>query len=219
MAITSVPITPGRLNRNDCLIGSTEGGSTSSLATTASFSRIEEVGAGIKTGRLIKTQAVRNHGASSNAGLSVRYNYADSPWISEFGGEYRSNDANTTVSDNKQLPSGNYASNTFYINGRYVLSKGSRLTAWIGGGATWIQEVDLDSEDADGERSFSDSGSIGIQALAGVDYELSERLYISSEVRYSSQIGLELSEEGGAGRVSGIDYQPVTLGLGIGYRF
>ncbi len=153
------------------------------------------------------------------AGLSVRYDYADSPWISEFGWEYRSNDSRATTAGGLLLPSGNYASNTFYINGRYVLSSGSRLSTWVGGGVTWLQEVDLDSEDAAGERSFSDSGSVGYQAMVGVDYELSSRFYLTGEFRYSNQTGLDLSEEGGDGSVNGIDYQPVTLGLGVGYRF
>ncbi|MFK8080648.1 MAG: outer membrane protein [Granulosicoccus sp.] len=153
------------------------------------------------------------------AGLGIRFDYEDSRWTSELGWEYRSNDAETTTVDGGVLPAGNYASNTFYINGRYALTEGNRWTPWAGGGLTWIQEVDLDSESTDGERSFSSSGSIGFQVLAGVDYELTERLYLTSELRYSSQTGLDLEEENGDGRVRDIDYQPVTLGLGLGFRF
>lgn len=153
------------------------------------------------------------------AGLGIRYDYDDSRWASEFGWEYRSNDAETTTSDGQLLPAGNYASNTFYINGRYDLTEGNRLTPWLGGGLTWIQEIDLDSEDVDGERSFSSSGSIGYQLMAGIEYNLTERFYLTSELRYSSQSGLDLEEEGGSGRVTDIDYQPVTLGLGVGFRF
>jgi len=152
-------------------------------------------------------------------GLGIRYDYEESRWTSEFGWEYRSNDAETTASNGTVLPDGNYASNTFYLNGRYALAEGSGWTPWIGGGLTWLQEVDLDSEDADGERSFSDSGSVGFQIMAGVDYDLTERLYLTSELRYSSQTGLDLEEEAGDGRVTDIDYQPITLGLGIGFRF
>ena len=153
------------------------------------------------------------------AGLSVRYDYEQSPWVSEFGWEYRSNDSITNDADGIALPDGNYASNTFYINGRYTLKEYSRVAPWIGAGVSWIQEIDLDSEDSTGERSFSDSGSIGFQAMVGADYNLSERLYLTSEIRYSSQTGLNLVEEGGNGRINGIDYQPVTLGIGLGFRF
>lgn len=154
-----------------------------------------------------------------NAGLGLRYDYVDSRWTSEFGWEYRSNDATTTAADGTTLPDGNYASNTFYVNGRYALTTGNRLTPWVGGGLTWIQEIDLDSEEGSSERSFSDSGAVGFQLMAGVDYALSDRFYLSGELRYSSQRGLDLDEENGSGRVTGINYEPVTLGLGIGYRF
>jgi opacity protein-like surface antigen len=153
------------------------------------------------------------------AGLGVRYDYEDSRWASEFGWEYRSNDSETTAADGRVLPGGNYASNIIYVNARYALTEGNHWTPWIGGGLSWFQEIDLDSEDADGERSFSDSGSVGFQIMAGVDYDLSNRIYLTGELRYSSQSDLDLEAEGGSGRVTGIDYQPITLGLGLGFRF
>lgn len=152
-------------------------------------------------------------------GVSIRYDYADSRWTSELGWEYRSNDATITSSDGSQLPGGNYASNTFLLTGRYALSEGSRFTPWIGGGLSVVQEIDLDSEGADSERSFSASGSIGFQVMAGVDYDITDRVYLSGELRYTSFTDLDLNEEGGDGQVSGLDYQPVTIGLGLGIRF
>lgn len=153
------------------------------------------------------------------AGLGLRYAYPDAPWVSELGWEYRSNDATTTLVDGTELPGGNYASNIFYLNGRYALMRREKLTPWVGAGVTWVEEVDLDSENASAERSFSASGAIGLQVMAGVDYDLTEQWYLSAELRYSRQSGLDLNEEGGTGRVSSINYQPVTLGLGVGYRF
>jgi outer membrane protein W len=55
--------------------------------------------------------------------------------------------------------------------------------------------------------------------MVGVDYNLSNRFYITSELRYGSHRSLDLEEEDGNGRVTNIDYQPVTLGLGVGIRF
>ena len=57
------------------------------------------------------------------------------------------------------------------------------------------------------------------RAVFGVAYDLSERFYLTSEIRYSSQTGLELAEEGGAGSISNSDYQPLTLAFGLGVRF
>ncbi|MFK7855488.1 MAG: OmpW family outer membrane protein [Granulosicoccus sp.] len=153
------------------------------------------------------------------AGLGLRYGYENSRWTSEFGWEYRSNDSTITAADGTELPSGNYASTSFYVNGRYALTEGSAWTPWVGAGLSWLQEVDLDSEGSEGERSFSDSSSVGLQLLAGIDYNLSDQLYLTSEIRYANHTGIDLEEEGGSGRVTDIDYQPVTLGLGLGWRF
>jgi len=154
------------------------------------------------------------------SGLSFRYDYSDSRWTSEIGWEFRANDTQFNDASGSELPSGNYASNIFYLNGRYALTEGAALTPWIGGGLSVVQEVDIDSESSAGERSFSDSGAVGIQLLAGLDYNLSDRFYLTGELRFTSFTGLDLSEEaGGDGRVTNIDYQPVTLGVGIGFRF
>lgn len=153
------------------------------------------------------------------AGLGVRYDYPDTPWSAEIAWEYRSNDSSTTLSDGSTLPGGNYASNVFALNGRYSLAARGDFSPWVGLGVSYFQEVDLDSEDADGERSFSSAGSVGAQVMVGFDYDISRRFYLSTELRYTSLSGLNLDEEGGQGRISNIDYQPLTLGLGLGYRF
>ena len=91
---------------------------------------------------------------------------------------------------------------------------------WVGGGVTVTQEIDLDSESAVGETSFSDSGSMGFQLMAGANRPLGRVWYLTSELRYSDQRDLTLSAEaGGNGEVRGLDYSPLTLQLGIGYRF
>ena len=153
------------------------------------------------------------------AGLGLRYDYKNSPWSAEFSWEYRSNDSSTTASDGTELPGGNYASNIFAINGRYAFSRKGAVTPWLGSGLMYVQEIDLDSENVDGERSFSSSGAIGLQFMAGIDYSLSSRFYLSSELRYSSITGIDLDEEGGVGRIANLDYQPLTLGVGVGFRF
>lgn len=153
------------------------------------------------------------------AGLGLRYDYKNSPWSAEFSWEYRSNDSSTTASDGNELPGGNYASNVFALNGRYAFSRKGAFTPWLGSGLIYVQEIDLDSENADGERSFSNSGEIGLQFMVGLDYSISRRFYLSSELRYSSITGIDLDEEGGAGRIANLDYQPLTLGIGVGFRF
>lgn len=154
------------------------------------------------------------------AGLSVRYRY-DSPLSAEFGWEYRSNDSVITDATGADLPGGNYASNIFYLNGRYnlPLNRGA-WQPWVGGGLTWVQEIDLDSETLPAETSYSEGGAAGFQLMAGINRDINERWYLTSELRYSNLQSLTLDQEGGGnGTVSNIDYQPVTLQIGLGYRF
>lgn len=153
------------------------------------------------------------------AGISSRFHYDNSRWISEFGWEYRSNDAIITSANGSQFPGGNYASNIFYLNGRYQLAESQAFIPWVGAGLLWTQEIDLDSEGTGPEQSFSTSGSTGYQLMVGADYDISPQLYLTGEFRFSSQSGLDLDEEGGAAVVSDIDYQNLTLSLGVGYRF
>ena len=156
-----------------------------------------------------------------SAGLSVRYDYGTG-WVSEFGWEYRSNDSSLTgLSEGVTLPEGNYASNVFYLNGRYQLP--TQLGAWqpwVGAGLAVIQEIDIDSGEAEAEISFSSSGAIGAQLMLGIDRNLSDRWYLSSEIRYSHYSDLELAREGSEeGTITAIDYTPLSLQVGLGYRF
>ena len=158
-------------------------------------------------------------GSGFTAGISVRYEYSDTPWISEFGWEYRSNDSTATDSNGELFNDGNYASNTFYVNGRYAFFKPRRLTPWLGGGLNWVQEIDLDSNSNTSANSFSDSGSIGVQLMAGLDFDLNDRIYLTSEIRYTALTDLTLNGEVSTGQVSGLSYEPLTFGIGLGIRF
>ena len=80
------------------------------------------------------------------------------------------------------------------------------------------QALDLDRR-GEKERSFSDDGDIAWQIFAGVDYELTDAWILQGEVRYSFLDDVTLDEESGSGRLSGLDYDPVTFQLGVVYRF
>lgn len=193
-----------------------EGGS---VVPYLGFSQLGDQSPGINADGIATGAADVSVDSGFVGGLSFRYDSTNSRWNSEIGWEYRSNDSVITTNDGTDLDGGNYASNTFYLNGRYSLTEGGKITPWIGGGLSLVQEVDIDSEGSDGERSFEDSGAFGFQLMAGVDYDITHRLYLTSELRYTSFTDLDLAEEVGEGRVTGLDYQPVTVGVGIGFRF
>jgi len=42
---------------------------------------------------------------------------------------------------------------------------------------------------------------------------------VTTELRYYSITDVELEEEGGAAKVTGLNYQPLTIGVGVAFRF
>lgn len=154
-----------------------------------------------------------------NAGLSGGYYYNDKIAV-EFGWEYRSNDSETNIGSSLSYPDGNYASNTFYLNGLYHFDKTSKWQPYVGAGLIWMQEVDIDLEFDVSELSYSGDGDSGFQVLAGVNYHLNKQWLIQLEARYSSITDIKLSGEGESiGNISDLDYEPTTLQLGVIYKF
>lgn len=60
-----------------------------------------------------------------------------------------------------------------------------------------IQEVDIDSEAPEGERTFLDSRSVGFQLMAGIDQDITNNIYLTGELHYTSFTDQDLEEEGG----------------------
>lgn len=154
-----------------------------------------------------------------NAGLSGGYLYNDNIAV-EFGWEYRSNDSETSIGSMLSYPDGNYASSTFYLNGLYLFDKSSKWQPYVGSGLLWVQEVDIDLELNGRELSYSGDGDIGFQVLTGINYHLNKQWLLQLEARYSSVTDIDLvGEDGTAGNISALDYEPTTLQLGVIYKF
>ena len=115
---------------------------------------------------------------------------------------------------------GNYASTSVAINAlrEFDLFGSSRARTYVGLGAVYATEIDVDFESGGVERSFSGSGT-GVQALLGARYALGERAFVDAGVRYLLVSGAELDgEEGVVGRIKA-DYEPLAVTLSFGWRF
>lgn len=153
------------------------------------------------------------------AGLGVGYQY-NPQWSIELYWEYRSNDSDTSLTSNTGTFSGNYASNIFYLNGYYHFSRSENWALYTGAGIGWVQEIDIDLEDGNIERSFSGDGDLGVQLMLGADFQLADNWTLNAELRYGLLSSVEMTgEENATGKVTGFDYNPVTLGVGIRYTF
>ena len=153
------------------------------------------------------------------AGMGVGYRYNDN-WATEIAWEYRTNDSETIFADGTRFGDGNYASNTFYLNGYYFFDAIGHWQPYVGAGLGWTQEIDLDLEGLGPEQSFSGDGDVALQIYGGAEYQFTDRLYLNLELRYSRLSSVDLDAESNAlGAIEGLDYTPLTFGAGLTYRF
>jgi len=123
------------------------------------------------------------------------------------------------LADGQRFTDGNYASNSFFLNGIYSFGGGMRWQPYVGAGLSWVQEIDIDLETAASELSFSGDGDTGFQIFSGVDYQLNLNWSVQGEVRYSRISVVQLTGEGNESTFKGLEYDPVSLQIGLKFRF
>ncbi|MEM0912124.1 MAG: OmpW family outer membrane protein, partial [Pseudomonadota bacterium] len=87
-----------------------------------------------------------------NLGLGAGY-FINDNWTIELYWEYRTNDSETVLPSGIEFTEGNFASSMFAANTYYYLQTDSQWQWFVGAGLAVIQEIDVDLEDASGERS------------------------------------------------------------------
>ncbi|MDF2180125.1 outer membrane beta-barrel protein [Aliiglaciecola sp. CAU 1673] len=153
------------------------------------------------------------------AGLGLGYQL-DAQWRAELAWEYRSNDSVTTLADGQRFTEGNYASNTFALNGYYLFADVAGFQPYSGAGLVWIQEIDLDLERNGEEQSLSGSSDTGFQLMLGIEYQFNASWQAQAELRYTSLTGIGLQDEGAGNAIlRDLDYQPLTFAINLLYRF
>ncbi|MEO1083217.1 MAG: OmpW family outer membrane protein [Acidobacteriota bacterium] len=131
---------------------------------------------------------------------------------------YSTNDFDAAVfSDGQRFEDGNYASVVISANAYTFFRRGESVRPYVGAGLGWVQEVDVDFERGDEEISFQ-TDDFGFQAMAGLLWDVNDRWSLDLQARYLVVDGLEMEAEEGAGTVVA-DYRPLSLFVGLGYRF
>jgi opacity protein-like surface antigen len=153
-------------------------------------------------------------------GLAFGYRYGNG-FSAEIDWEYRRNDNDLVVfSDGTRFGEGDIASNTLYLNGYYTFAESlGRVRPYVGAGLGWVQEIDLDLETGGVETSYSSDGDIAWQLMAGIEAPLARNWRLQGEVRYTRVAGVDLEQEGGAGRITDLDYDAWAVGVGVVYDF
>lgn len=142
------------------------------------------------------------------AGFAFGYDYA-TPWRSEIEFAYRSGDSGSF--------DGDLASTALMLNGYYDFAGGGRWTPYLGLGVGIATEVDFDITSGPLTGEYTNRSSGAVQAIVGVNYDISEAAYLSGEVRFFTIPSPGLTGTGGAALET--DYQTVDVSLGVGFRF
>ena len=164
--------------------------------------------------------------ASYNTGLliggALGYEFGNG-WRAEGEFTYQSTDVkgNPFAGSAGPLGNGNHAATALALNviREFDLTGSPKVRTYAGLGLVYLTETDIDFKaSGQNEQSFSGSGA-GVQLLLGARYDLGERWFIDTGLRYlaSSKIDMD-GERGNPGQIDA-RFRPWSLTAGIGWRF
>ncbi len=158
--------------------------------------------------------------ASFAGGGTFGYYLTDN-WRIESEIMYRRNDMKgITLGGVGTSTGGDFASLSFGLSALYEFqpTDNPRLKTYVGAGFAFVQEIDIDFEVDSVETSF-ETDETGIQLQAGARYDLNDRLFMDLTARYLAVSGAQLEFPADTARVVESDYSPLTVSLGLGWRF
>lgn len=155
------------------------------------------------------------------AGGALGY-YFTNNLATEIGWDYRTNELNkANFSDGKNFNEGDFASNILFLNNYYNFNPiiKNKLRPYVGLGLGFVEEIDIDLNSGGIENSYSSNNNLTYQLIAGVAYSLNKDWDLTTDLRYMRINNITLKNEKGAGELRRIDYNPVSLSLGVMYKF
>lgn len=115
---------------------------------------------------------------------------------------------------------GTIFSEVIFLNGYYRFPAWRTVRPFIGAGLGYVIGMDIDVDRNGTEREYSRRGGVAVQAIAGVEYRLSSNWGLSGDVRWSRMGSGTFNATTEGTSLSGEPkYQPVSLNLGVSYRF
>jgi hypothetical protein len=181
-------------------------------ASTLGSTTFNEVGnAGLGTG--LKA----SFGAGLGLGGDIGFRYGNG-WASELEWNWRRHDLKSVYrSGSKLASSGDFASNTFFVNGlRRFTGQAGGWTPYVGAGLGWVQEIDFDIHSGGKDRAWSKKGKAAVQLIGGTEIALGDAWRLTADVRIWRVGHVELpAEEGVTGRLIQPRYNPVSVQVGL----
>jgi outer membrane autotransporter protein len=162
-------------------------------------------------------------GSGFGLGGDIGYRYGNG-WAAEVEWNYRRHSLSSLRQGGGTLSQdGDFASNIILINGLRRFNSSTKWTPYVGAGIGWVQEIDIDIQPAAGgaERSYSASNKTAFQLIAGVEYALNQKWRMTADARWLRVGSVKMDNESGntGGSVTSLDYNPISLQIGLRYSF
>ena len=169
---------------------------------------------------MINTTEEADFDASFTGGGTLGYYFNDN-WRVEGEIMYRRNDLkDITVDGIGAATEGDFASLGFGLSALYEfnLFGDERVKSYAGAGVVFVQEIDIDFE-IDGQETSFETDDVGFQVQFGARYDISDNLFVDAGVRYLALSGAELEFPADTTRIIESDYSPLSVSVGVGWRF
>ena len=169
----------------------------------------------------LTVSADRAFDTSFATGATVGYEFGNQ-WRAEVELMYRRNEQADpiTLDGFGTFNDGDFASLAITASALYDFNwfADPNVTTYVGAGVAFLQEIDVDFENAGVETSF-ETDDVGIQLQAGARYRFGDNWFVDAGVRYliASDVGMELPSDTTQTLTS--DYDPLTVSVGFGRRF
>ncbi|MEO1575238.1 MAG: porin family protein [Pseudomonadota bacterium] len=169
---------------------------------------------------VISSTAEADFDPSFTGGGTVGYRLNDA-WRIEGELLYRRNEMDEITLDGVgSATEGDFASLSVGLSALYDFRPfdNDRLSAYVGAGVVFVQEIDIDFEVGGMETSF-ETDDIGFQVQFGGRYDLNDKLFVDVGVRYLTLSGVEMEFPADTSRIVEADYSPFSVTAGLGWRF
>ncbi len=164
-------------------------------------------------------QSAKFSGSFTGGGRVGRY--VGDNWRVEGEVIYRTSDLDAVTIDGLGTASGgDFASVSYGLSALYEfnLLGSERYRTYVGAGLAFIQEVDIDF-DIDGAEISFETDNVAPQLQAGIRYDAGERWFVDVGIRYLLGSGITLERPDNSGQTITADYDPLSVSLGVGFRF
>ncbi len=102
---------------------------------------------------------------------------------------------------------------------RFPIGAGGKLSGYIGPGYVYLQEIDIDFDDAGQQEVSFESDDGGFQLKLGGRYDVSDRWFVEAGATYFAGSSVKLELPADPLRAISADYDHWSASIGAGIRF